>query len=102
MRVVAFRAADWDPSRILAEHLFDRHRFGAVIQLRRAGVRVNVINLPGRKPRIGERLAHGADARFATWQGRGHVKGIVVETVTEHFRVYARAASACMLELFDN
>ena len=102
MRVIPFRPADWYPLRMLAEHLFDRHRFGAVIQLRRAGVRVDIIDLLRRKPCVVERFAHGAHARFAARQGRSHVESIVIETVTEHFRVDARAARSRVLKLFYN
>ncbi len=87
---------------MVAEHLLDRHRLGAVIELRRAGVRVDVINLFRREAGISERIPHRANARFAARQRRGHVEGVVVQTVTEHFRQNVRAALLRMLQLLDH
>ncbi len=85
-----------------AEYLFDRHRFRAVVQLRRAGVGVDVIDLLRRDLRVGERVAHGPNARFAAGQGRGHVESIVVQAVTEYFRIDACTACPSVFQLFNN
>ena len=53
MRVITFRAAHWNMARTVAEDFFDCCCLCAVIQLRRASVGVDVIDLFGRKLRIG-------------------------------------------------
>src|SRR5262249_7903808 len=45
MRVVTFSSTDRDSPRMLAEHVFDRRRFGTVVELGGTGVRVDVIDL---------------------------------------------------------
>src|SRR5262249_10147803 len=89
-------------SRMCAKALFDGEGFGRVVQLRRTSVRVDVIDLFGTKFRIGQSFAHRADARFAGWQWRRHVKAVVVETVTEELRIDSGASCARMLEFFND
>jgi len=55
-------------------------------------VGVDVIDLLRRERGVLQRVLHRADGGFATRQWRRHMKRVVVETVTEHFRVNARAA----------
>src|SRR4029077_10281814 len=78
MRVITFCSTDWDSSCVLAKYLFDRRRFRAVVELSRAGVRVDVINLVRHQLRVGERLTHRANGGFAVWQRRRHMESIVV------------------------
>ena len=87
MRVIALGSAHGNALRVIAEHLFDRRRFRAVVELRRAGVGVDVIDLLRRQLRVGQRFAHRANARLAARQRRGHVEGVVVQAVAEHLRV---------------
>jgi hypothetical protein len=63
---------------MIAEHLFNRCRFRTVVELRRTGVRVNIIDLLTRQLRVRKRFAHRANARFAARERRRHVKSIVV------------------------
>ena len=46
---------------MIAEHLFYRRSFRAVVELGRAGVCVDVIDLLGCEFRVRERFAHRAD-----------------------------------------
>jgi len=78
MRVVPFRSAHRNLFGVLAQNLFDRHRLGAVVQLRRARVRIHVIDLLRRNFRIGERVAHRTNTRIAARQRGRHVKRVVV------------------------
>ena len=66
---------------MIAEHLFNRRRFRAVVELCRTGVRVDVIDLLRRQLRVRERFAHRANARFAARERRGHVERVVVQAV---------------------
>ena len=100
MRGVRLRAAHRQGQGTVAEHLFDRHRLGAVVESGRAGVRVDVIDLGRREPRISQRSSHRAYARFATRQRGGHMERVVVQTVTEDFRENVRAAPLCVFKLF--
>src|SRR5216110_3270152 len=63
MRVIPLRSAHRNLFGVLAQNFFDRHRLRAVVQLRRAGMRVHVIDLLGRELRVCERIAHRANTR---------------------------------------
>src|SRR5947207_4257473 len=102
MRSKCLRTTYRNSSRVFAKDLLDREGLGRIIQLCRTGVRVDVIDLIGSKLRIGQRFAHGADARFAAGQGRRHVKAVVVETVAEELGINLRAPCARMLEFFND
>ena len=62
MRVITFGPTDWNALCMLVEHFFDRRCFGAVIQLRRAGVCIDIIDLLGRQLCVRQCVAHRADA----------------------------------------
>ena len=62
MRSERFRSAYRNLSRVFGKNLFNCEGFRCVIQLCRASVRVDVINLLGSKFRIGQSFAHRADA----------------------------------------
>ncbi len=78
MRIITLGPAYGNAPCMIAEHLFNRRRFRAVVELRRTGVRVDVIDLLRRQLRVRERFAHRANARFAARERRGHVESIVV------------------------
>ena len=101
MRVVTFRPANWNTVGMFAENLADRHRLGVVVELRGTGVRVDVIDLLDLELCVSERVAHCANARFAARQWRSHMKCVVIQAVTEHFAINARAALFGMFELLD-
>ena len=62
MRIITLGAAHRNFSRPFAENVFDRRRFGVVVELRGAGVRVDVIDLFGRKLCVSQSVAYGAGA----------------------------------------
>jgi hypothetical protein len=78
MRIITLGPSLGNATCMIAEHLLDRRRFRAVVELCRTGVRVDVIDLLRRQLRVGERFSHRANARFAAWEGRGHVERVVV------------------------
>ena len=78
MRVIPLRSAHRNLFGVFAKNFFDRHCFGAVVQLGRACVRVDVIDLLGRDLRICERIAHRANTRVTAWQRRCHMERVVV------------------------
>ena len=49
MRIITLGPAYRNAPRMIAEHLFDRRRFRAVVELGRTGVRIDVIDLLGRR-----------------------------------------------------
>jgi hypothetical protein len=102
MRSVGFRAAHWQFAGTLTEDLLDGHGLGAVVELRGAGVGVDVIDLFGRELGVGEGVAHGANAGFATRQRRSHVERVVVQTVAEHFRENVGAALLRVFQLLNH
>ena len=102
MCVVAFSAAHWNFSRLFLEDLFDRHRFGVVVELCRTGMRINVVNLFRREACISQSIAHSLGAGLAVGQRRGHVVSIVIQAVTEHFRVNARTTRTSVFEFFND
>ena len=78
MRVVTLRSAHWNLFGALAHDLFDRHRLGTVVQLRRAGVSVHIVDLLRRHVRVCERVAHRTNTRIAARQRGRHVKRVIV------------------------
>ena len=85
---------------MFAKNLLDRHRLGAVVELSRAGMRVDVVDLLGCELRVGQRMSHRANTRFTIRQWRRHVKSIIIQTITEHFRINFRSAGSRMFEFF--
>ena len=81
MRIITLGPAYRNAARMIAEHLFNRRRFRAVVELCRTGVCVDVINLLRLQLRVRERFAHCANARFAARERRGHVEAVVVQAV---------------------
>ena len=81
MRIIALRPAYGNASRMIAEHLFNRRRFRAVVELCRTGVRIDVIDLLGHQLRVRERFAHRANARFTARERRGHMEAVIVQAV---------------------
>ncbi len=69
VRVITFRSADSDSLGMVAKDLFDRRRFRAVIELRRTGVCIDVVDLLGHQLRVCERFSHRTNTRFAVRQG---------------------------------
>ena len=65
-------------------------------------MRVDVIDLLRREFRISQGIAHRPNTRFSARQRCGHVKRIVVQAITEQFRVNPRPARSGMIEFFDN
>ena len=78
MRVITLGAAYGNAPGVIAEHVFYRRGFRAVVELGRTGVRVDVIDLLGCEFRIRKSFAHGTNGRFATRKWRSHVKRVVV------------------------
>ena len=78
MRIITLGPAYGNATCMIAEHLFNRRRFRAVVELCRTGVRVDVIDLLRPQLRVRERFAHRANARFSAREGRGHVERVVV------------------------
>ena len=102
VRIITFRPTYRDVFGMRAEYLFDVRRFRAVVQLCRAGVGVDVIDLLRRDVRVRKRVAHGPNARFAAGQGRGHVESIVVQTVSHYFRIDACAACPSVFQFLND
>src|SRR5262249_5034324 len=66
MRIITLGPTYRDAPCMIAEYLFDRRRFRAVVKLCRTGVRVDVIDLLRRQLSVRQRFTHRTDARFAT------------------------------------
>ena len=102
MAGVGLRSAYRDSLRMRTEHFLDRRRLAAVVELGRARVSIDVIDLSRCEPGIGQRIAHRAHGGLAARQGRSHMKRVVVQTVAEHLRVNVRAAFPGVFQFFHD
>ena len=60
-------SADRNLMSVISEDLLDRHRFGAVVELGRTGVRVDVIDLLGRELRVGQSVYASRECMIRQW-----------------------------------
>src|ERR1051325_9967868 len=87
---------------MFAEHLFDSGSFVSIVVLRRSPVRIDVVNVVGHKPGVFERQAHTAGRALAFRRRRGHMIGVAVGSISNHFGVDFRTAAQGTLALFDD
>ena len=85
-----------------AEHLLECRRLRGVVEQSRGAVRVDVADVPGRKPAVLEREPDGARrlAPVGTW--RGHVIGVVREAVAHQLGVELRSAGQRPIALLEH
>jgi len=79
-----------------------RMRLERIADGRRGAMRVDVANVRGIDLGIANRIAHYAEAAFVLRRGLRDVVGVSRHAVADNFRNRLGAASACMLQFFEN
>ena len=87
---------------MLAEGLLDGERLELVVVGRRSPVRVDVADLFGRNPGVGDGLLHDAHRARRGLVGHGDVEGVGGHAVADQLGVNLRAARARELQLFED
>src|SRR6266480_6639091 len=97
-----FGRADGDLIRMFSEYLFDCACLAQVTDVRRSGMRIDIIHLIWGYAGMLERQLHGARGAFAIRRWRRHMVGVGRKTVSRDFAVNFCAARLGMFQFFHH